>query len=68
MDYLRKCEKLSRLQNVRHSAERGNAEKSVLGWIEKKGLKWFGELKRMEDKLWQKPIFQWTIYSIALHR
>ncbi|PSN29210.1 hypothetical protein C0J52_17883 [Blattella germanica] len=36
-----------------------NVEQSVID-IEKKGLRWFGHLVRMEQKRWPRRIFRWN--------
>ena len=36
------------------------AEQSILDRIQRRQLKWFGHLFRMEDSRWPKKIYQWT--------
>ena len=36
------------------------AEENVIDRIEKRKLKWFGHLMRMQQQSWPKRIFQWT--------
>jgi hypothetical protein len=36
------------------------AEQSLLHRIQRRHLKWYGHLLRMEDSRWPKKIYQWT--------
>ena len=36
------------------------AEQSILDRIQRRQLKWYGHLLRMEDSRWPKKIYQWT--------
>ena len=36
------------------------AERSVLDRIQRRQLKWYRHLLRMEDRRWPKKIYQWT--------
>ena len=62
MDYLRRSARVSRLQRVRNEEIRNRmkATESVIQRVEKRGLRWFGHLLRMDDTRWPKRIFQWT--------
>ena len=62
MDYLRRSARRSRLERIRNEQIRRemSAEETVIERIEKKSLKWFGHLLRMEETRWPKRIFQWT--------
>jgi hypothetical protein len=39
------------------------AEQSILDRIQRRQLKWNGNLLRMEDIRWPKKIYQWTPHS-----
>ena len=62
MDYLRRSARRSRLERIRNEQIRRemSAEETVIERIEKKSLKWFGHLLRMEETRWAMRIFQWT--------
>ena len=53
---------MSRLQKIRNTAIRNKmqAEQSILDRIQRRQLKWYGHLLRMEDSCWPKKIYQWT--------
>ena len=36
------------------------AEQSILDRIQRRQLKWYGHLLRIEDSRWPKKIYQWT--------
>ena len=61
-DYLRKSTTVSRLQKIPNTAIRTKmqAEQSILDRIQRRQLKWYGHLLRMEDSRWSKKIYQWT--------
>ena len=61
MDYLRSA-RVSRLQKIPNTVIRtkSQAEKSILDRIQRRQLKWYGNLLRMEDSRWPKKIYQWT--------
>ena len=61
MDYLRSAS-VFRLQKIPNTTIRSNkqAEQSILDRIQRRQLKWYGHLLRMEDSCWQKKIYQWT--------
>ncbi|XP_030760716.1 uncharacterized protein LOC115885831 [Sitophilus oryzae] len=60
MDYLRRSARVSRLQRVRNEEirNRTSAQETVIQRIEKRGLRWFGHLMRMEDTRWPKRVFK----------
>ena len=62
MDYLRRSARVSRLQKIPNTAIRNKmqAEQSILDRIQRKQLKWYGHLLRMEGSCWPKKIYQWT--------
>ena len=62
MDYLRRSARVSRLQKIPNTAIRNKlqAEQSILDRIQRRQLKWYGHLLRMEDSRWPKKIYQWT--------
>lgn len=62
MDYLRRSARVSRLQRVRNEEirNRTSAQETVIQRIEKRGLRWFGHLMRMEDTRWPKRVFKWS--------
>ena len=39
------------------------AEQSILDRMQRRQLKWYGHLLRMEDSRWPKKIYQWTPHS-----
>ena len=39
---------------------KSQAEQSILDRIQRRQLKWYGHLLRMEDCPWPKKIYQWT--------
>ena len=53
---------MSRLQKIPNTAIRNKmqAEQSILDRIQRRQLKWYGHLLRMEDSRWPKKIYQWT--------
>lgn len=61
MDYLRRSARRSRLEKIRNEQIRNEmaANESVIERIEKRSLKWFGHLLRMDDTRWPKRIFKW---------
>ena len=42
------------------------AEENVINRIEKRNLKWFGQLMRMQEQRWPKRLFQWTPAGIGI--
>lgn len=62
MDYLRRSAGISKLQRIRNHEirRRMGAEENVIDRIEKRKLKWFGHLMRMQQQRWPKRLFQWT--------
>ena len=53
---------MSRLQKIPNATIRSKmqAEKSVLDRIQRRQLKWYGHLLRMDDSVGPKKIYQWT--------
>ena len=39
------------------------AEQSVLDIIQRRQLKWYGDLFRIDDSHWPKKIYQWTLHG-----
>ena len=39
------------------------SEKSILDRIQRRQLKWYGHLLRMEGSRWPKKIYQWTLHG-----
>ncbi|XP_030761519.1 uncharacterized protein LOC115886486 [Sitophilus oryzae] len=62
MDYLRRSARVSRLQRVRNEEirNRTSAQETLIQRIEKRGLRWFRHLMRMEDTRWPKRVFKWS--------
>ncbi|XP_030752232.1 uncharacterized protein LOC115879476 [Sitophilus oryzae] len=63
MDYLRRSARVSRLQRVRNEEIRNRTsaqETVIIRRIEKRSLRWFGHLMRMEDTRWPKRVFKWS--------
>ena len=58
MDYLRRSARVFRLQKIPNTTIRSKmqAEQSILDRIQRRQLKWYGHLLRMEDSRWAK----WT--------
>ena len=55
MDYLRRSAGISRLQRIRnHEIRRMKVEENVIDRIEKRKVKWFGHLMRMQQQRWPK--------------
>ena len=63
MDYLRKSAKVSRLQKKNCHYEQNASRTVILGRIQRRELKWYGYLLRMEDSRWPKLIYQWTSHG-----
>ena len=61
MDYLRRSAGRSRLERIRNEQIRlkMSAQETVIERIEKKSLRWFGHLLRMNDERLPKQIFIW---------
>lgn len=62
MDYLRRSSRTSRRERVTNVQIRNSmaATETVIDRIQKRSLKWFGHLLRMEDTRWPKRLFYWT--------
>ena len=62
MDYLRRSARVSRLQKIPNTIIRNKmqAEQSILDRIQRRQLKWYGHLLRIEDSRWPKKIYKWT--------
>ena len=62
MDYLRRSARKSKIQRVRNEDIRDmmTANETVTDRIEKRSLKWFGHLMRMDGSRWPKRIFTWN--------
>lgn len=61
MDYLRRSSRVSRRERITNEEIRNrmSATETVTHRIEKRSLKWFGHLLRMEDGRWPKRLFNW---------
>lgn len=61
MDYLRRSSRVSRRERITNDEIRNRmaAIETVTQRIEKRSLKWFGHLLRMEDGRWPKRLFTW---------
>ena len=64
-DYLRRSASVSRLHKIPNTAIRNKmqAEQSILDRIQRRQLKWYGHLLRMEDSRWPKKIYQWKLHG-----
>ena len=54
-----------RLQKIPNTtiSSKMQAEQLILDGIQRKQLKWYGHLLRMEDYRWAKKIYQWTLHG-----
>ena len=61
MDYLRRSTRRSRIERIRNEEIRKemSAKETVVERVEKRSLKWFGHMLRMDDERWPKRIFNW---------
>lgn len=62
MDYLRRSEGISRLQRINNEdiRQRANAHETILERIERRGLKWFGHMMRMDEQRLPLKLFKWN--------
>lgn len=62
MDYLRRSSRVSRRDRITNEDIRNRmaATETLTQRIEKRSLRWFGHLLRMEDSRWPKRMWQWT--------
>ncbi|KAK4876924.1 hypothetical protein RN001_009430 [Aquatica leii] len=61
MDHLRRSARKPRLEHVRNDEIRRTMEvtETIIERIEKRSLKWFGHILRMEENKWPKRLFAW---------
>lgn len=61
MDYLRRSAGVSRRERITSEEirRRMHAEDTIINRVERRGLKWFGHLLRMDEQRWPRKIFQW---------
>ena len=59
--WLRRSASVSRLQKIPNTTTRSKiqSEQSILNRIQRRQLKWYGPLLRMEDSRWPKKIYQY---------
>lgn len=62
MDYLRRSCGVSRLQRVTNTEirRRMGVKKTVAEEIERRRLKWYGHVRRLEDQRWPRKIMEWS--------
>ena len=62
MDYSRRSARVSRLQKIPNTTimSKMQTEQSISDRIQRRQLKWYGHLLRMEDSRRPKKIYQWT--------
>lgn len=61
MDSLRRSMRISRIQHIRNDYVRMemDAEETVIDRLEARTLKWYGHVKRMEER-WPNNVINWT--------
>lgn len=61
MDYIRRSAGISRLDRIRNEEirRRMQAHDTAVDRLERRSLKWFGHLLRMDDQRWPKKLLKW---------